>query len=91
MSEQTRDCPSCYGSGQWETECCNGSSGCDCKGEVVQMGLCNVCHGTGQVPVDGEGVNFHANCDAIAGLCFIGSGPTSGLWANMGTRGGKKI
>lgn len=74
-------CPSCYGSGQWETECCNGADGCDCNGQRVQMGRCNVCQGSGQIRADRQGVNLRANCDAIAGRCFIGRGPTSGYWA----------
>jgi len=83
----TKKCPNCYGTGQWETECCNGSGGCDCRGQPVPMGRCNVCGGSGEIPFDESGVNFNANCDAIRGLAFIGRGPTHGIWANMGKRG----
>lgn len=68
-------CPSCYGSGQWEGECCNGSGGCTCRGQRVPMGRCNVCHGNGEVRADGVGVNPGANAEAIRGLCYLGSGP----------------
>lgn len=81
------ECRSCEGSGEWETECCNGSGGCDCRGQRVKMGTCNVCHGARQVRADGVGVNHMANVEKIRGLSFIGRGPTSGMWANMGARG----
>ena len=71
-------CPSCHGRGEWETECCNGSGGCDCRGQVVPMGRCNVCHGEGQIRSDHQGVNLNANCDSIRGLCYIGRGPRYG-------------
>ena len=81
-------CPSCYGTGEWEAECCNGSGGCDCRGQRVPMGTCNVCCGTGEVPEDITEEQRLANCRAISGLSFIGNGPTRGLWADMGKRGG---
>lgn len=45
-------CPSCNGTGHWETECCNGANGCDCRGERIDMGTCNVCGGAGTIPED---------------------------------------
>lgn len=78
LTPEQAKCPSCHGNGEWETECCSGAGGCDCRGQAVPMGRCNVCHGSGYVRADGVGVNTMANCDAIRGLCYIGSGPTSG-------------
>jgi hypothetical protein len=74
-------CPSCYGEGRWEAECCNGMGGCSCRGRAVDMGTCHVCHGRGYV-IEGS-YNSRANSDFImrSGACFIGSGPTSGYWA----------
>jgi hypothetical protein len=75
-------CPSCLGEGKWEAECCNGMGGCSCAGRPVDMGYCNVCGGSGEV-VEGEfddmaNVNFLMN----SGACFIGTGPSSGFWAD---------
>jgi hypothetical protein len=80
--ENKKECPSCYGEGRWETECCSGASGCSCGGGMVDMGTCNVCGGSGYV-VDGQ-YNASANVDFImkAGACFAGSGPSSGYWAD---------
>lgn len=43
------------------------------------MGECLVCKGTGfhdpETPTD-------QNWRSIAGLCFIGSGPETGMWAS---------
>lgn len=66
-------CPNCLGQGVWEAECCNGASGCSCKGQTVQMGTCQVCHGSGQVK-DGE-YDGMANLRMIEGLSYLGSGP----------------
>lgn len=66
------ECEHCYGRGEWEAECCNGSYGCSCRGEVVPMGQCNVCCGQGWRRPD---ANTKANCDAIAGMPYLGSGP----------------
>lgn len=77
-------CPGCGGSGQWLSECCDGSGGCSCRGQIVPMGCCNVCHGEGSV-VEGEH-NAMANVAAIAGLCFLGTGPSDG-WSHA-PRGG---
>lgn len=65
-------CEACYGTGRWETECCNGSGGCDCGGQVLDMGRCNVCGGSGQRKPDAD---VMANVNAIRGLCYIGAGP----------------
>jgi hypothetical protein len=66
-------CPVCHGDGTWETECCDGSRGCSCRGERVPMGTCNVCGGSGQV----EEGNFNprANLEMIRGMSYTGSGP----------------
>jgi hypothetical protein len=64
--------------GRWEVECCSGANGCDCHGEPVPMGICNVCGGTGWHSPDAD---RRANIKQIQGRCFIGNGPTSGYWA----------
>lgn len=83
MSNENKiSCPSCYGEGRWEVECCNGSGGCSCHGGLVDMGTCNVCQGHGYV-IDGQ-FNSMANVNYImnSGACFVGSGPTTGYWAD---------
>lgn len=70
-------CRNCY-NGRWEVECCNGAGGCDCHGKPVDMGICNVCGGTGWHRPDAD---TRANLRKIQGRCFVGSGPTSGYWA----------
>lgn len=70
---QLISCPSCLGQGKWDCECCNGSNGCSCGGQPVDMGTCNVCHGSGQVE-DGN-YDGNANLSAIQGMCYLGSGP----------------
>jgi hypothetical protein len=70
-------CRNCIG-GRWETECCNGANGCDCQGQVIDMGTCRVCGGSGFRRPD---ANTRANIQSIEGRCFIGHGPTSGYWA----------
>lgn len=79
--EDKKICPSCYGEGTWDVECCNGAGGCSCKGGLVDMGTCNVCGGAGYV-IEGQ-YNERANVNAImrSGACFAGSGPSSGYWA----------
>ena len=66
--------------GEWWTECCSGAGGCSCRGELVNMGPCNVCGGTGWRRPD---ANTGANVDFIrrSGRCFAGSGPNTGYWA----------
>ena len=66
-------CEACYGTGQWEAACCDGSGGCSCRGDVVPMGRCNVCHGTGDRD---ENANLMANVETIRGYGFLGSGPS---------------
>lgn len=80
-------CPSCYGQGSWEAECCNGSGGCSCRGHAVNMGRCHTCHGRG-ILIKGE-YNPHANSDFImnSGACFLGSGPSTGYWAGKRSLG----
>jgi hypothetical protein len=76
MEQQTEleqvECEACRGSGYWESECCNGAGGCSCRGEVVDMGPCNVCHGTG---IRGPNDDLGANIKAIGSRCYLGSGP----------------
>lgn len=72
-------CPACNGAGDWFSECCDGSGGCSCRGQIVPMGRCNVCHGEGRV-IEGQH-NPMANVDAIRGLCYLGSGPRNGRWS----------
>lgn len=90
MTETRERCPSCCGTGSWETECCNGSGGCSCRGEVLDMGRCNVCGGTGSVSgVRGRDWDPDANLKTIRGLHFIGTGP-SGMHETWPNRGGWK-
>lgn len=63
--------------GRLMSECCNGSSGCDCKGQAVDCGPCQVCSGTGWRRKDAD---TQANLRAIrsmadAGRGYLGSGP----------------
>jgi hypothetical protein len=80
--ENKVDCPSCFGEGRWETECCNGAGGCSCRGGMVDMGVCNVCEGRGWI-IEGQ-CNPMANADYLmgSGACFAGSGPRDGYWSN---------
>lgn len=50
------------------------------------MGTCNVCGGDGTIAENATREQRMANVRSIQGACFIGRGPTTGLWANMGTR-----
>jgi len=72
--------------GVWWTECCSGAGGCSCHGQPVEMGICNVCGGTGLRDKD---VNLQANSDMIrqGGFCFVGSGPRSGYWSDKPAMG----
>lgn len=72
MSDDLVPCEACNSTGRWETECCNGSGGCDCGGSVLDMGACNVCRGSGMRTPDAD---VMANVNAIRGLCYIGAGP----------------
>jgi len=62
----------CCDRGRWATACCNGSQGCSCGGQTIDMGACNVCYGTGYRAEDAD---TEANLRTIRGLCYIGSGP----------------
>ena len=86
-ANHNEECPSCYGSGEWEAECCNGSGGCSCRGQAVNMGRCNVCNGTGRV-TQGK-YNARANSDFIlrSGCCFLGTGPSTGYWSTTPAMG----
>lgn len=68
-------CPGCYGSGIFETECCSGAGGCSCRGQIVEVGSCNVCQGRGTVQ---GAYDRRANIVVIEGFAFIGTGPASG-------------
>lgn len=80
-------CPGCLGDGFWETECCDGSGGCSCGGGRIPMGTCNVCQGRGVVDRDGH--DSMANAKLIGGYCFVGTGPSSGYWADKPAMGRK--
>lgn len=82
---ETITCPGCLGRGDWFSECCDGSGGCSCGGRVVPMGTCLICRGTGKV-VGGE-YDEMANVKSITGLCFLGTGPRSGIFAGASARG----
>lgn len=73
-----RECVGCDGRGTWETECCNGADGCDCRGDRVDIGPCLVCKGTGVMT---DASDPQANIKSIQGQCFVGSGPKTGFWA----------
>ena len=68
-------CRSCIG-GRLITECCNGSGGCDCRGQEMDMGACRVCNGGGWCHEDAD---TSANLRAIRGMIhsggYLGSGP----------------
>lgn len=73
-------CRFCHG-GEWFTECCNGSGGCSCGGDIVPMGRCHVCGGSGIEP---ENADPGANVAAIEGFGLIGTGPqSSGLYDDL--------
>ena len=65
----------CCENGEWFAACCNGADGCSCRGELVPMGRCHVCRGTGWKRPEAD---ERANVRTIEGLCFIGSGPRGG-------------
>lgn len=71
MTDDLVPCESCV-EGRWTAECCSGAGGCDCEGKQLDMGECNVCHGTMYHKPD---VDVMANVNAIRGLCYIGAGP----------------
>lgn len=66
--------------GRLFTECCSGASGCDCRGEFVEIGLCRVCNGSGFMRVDAD---MSANVRVVRFLAevghgYLGSGPKYG-------------
>jgi hypothetical protein len=71
MSADPKPCRMCE-NGEWYSECCNGAGGCSCGGDIVYMGTCHVCGGTGVEPDDADRM---ANVRSIAGLSYLGSGP----------------
>lgn len=74
---QSNACPNCCGTGQWESSCCNGAGGCSCRGEIVPMGRCLSCRGTG---IADENHDPQANVRSIHGYGFLGSGPRGGYF-----------
>ena len=72
LESEASICRACLGAGEWFSECCDGSRGCSCRGQVIAMGQCLACGGTGQI---GDGYRASANIDSIRGRCYIGSGP----------------
>lgn len=66
----------CCENGTWYAECCNGAGGCSCHGDLVEMGPCRVCGGSGWARPDAD---KRANARSIT-TCFIGSGPRDGYW-----------
>jgi hypothetical protein len=69
--ERMITCPACLGRGSWEAECCNGSSGCSCRGQVVQMGTCLTCGGEGRCSPNADTLR---NARSIT-TPYLGSGP----------------
>lgn len=72
----------CDGCGQYGpvgrllTECCSGASGCDCHGDVVDLGICLKCKGTGFMGPDVDPrINLQVIMAAISPQGYIGSGP----------------
>lgn len=65
----------CCDNGYWQAACCNGAGGCSCHGQLVDMGPCHVCQGTGWKRPDAD---TNANVNTIRGSIFLGSGPHGG-------------
>jgi len=66
-------CRACGGRGTWEVECCNGSSGCPCRGGLVDMGSCRACGGAGVVEQQRPMANANFILDNHIG--YPGGGP----------------
>lgn len=82
--DSTETCRGCNGSGRLETECCSGAGGCDCRGQIVDLGDCRACGGSGEIE---EGTyDREANLSVVRGLHFVGSGPSYAhdVWPNRG-------
>lgn len=70
------DCPACHGDGECYTECCSGYK-CSCRGEVLYLGECPSCEGTGKVlstykpgahfELIGSQINEHGRIGAYSG------------------------
>ncbi len=71
-------CRSCGGRGTWETECCNGFSGCPCRGGRVDMGSCHACGGTGEVPAGQQSPAANVNHILNNHISYPGGGPRGG-------------
>lgn len=59
-------CPLCHGDGRCLTECCNGSFNCPCRGDVVDLGPCRGCGGSG---MRSPQVDLDANLRVIRSAC----------------------
>lgn len=59
-----------------DVECCNGSSGCSCGGQPVDL-PCTYCGGTGSVSsqVDAERTGHAKFMQLHGNKCYLGSGP----------------
>lgn len=77
---RTEPCQACSGRGTWETECCNGASGCPCRGQRVDMGACHACRGTGQVEAGQQQPMANANYILENHIGYPGGGPRDGGW-----------
>ncbi len=84
-------CPSCNGSGRLVTECCNGAGGCSCKGDLVDIGICRVCNGYGYVVKGHYDPNANSKFIRATRMCFAGSGPTTGYWADKPSYNGTPV
>jgi hypothetical protein len=69
-------CRACGGHGTWETECCNGASGCPCRGGLVEMGSCRACGGYGAV--DQQRPMANAEFILNNNIGYPGGGPSDG-------------
>ncbi len=67
-------CPAigCENGEVW-TECCNGSSGCPCKGQQVLFGTCSVCGGSGSL-ASGTDVDVQENLKRLRGAAAASGG-----------------
>lgn len=69
-SEPFVQCDSCESGEVW-TECCNGSSGCECQGRQVFFGVCQVCEGT---MLRSPSADTQANIKAIRHMATLTGG-----------------
>lgn len=67
-------CLACRGRGQWDVECCNGSSGCACNGGLVFMGDCIACKGDGKVMPGNQRPTANANYIMQNHISYPGGG-----------------